>query len=142
MTDAGFALAAAYATLLGGLTYNGKSVVLYSLQAPDNAVAPYIILGPWVSVPAGTKDSFGQTGEITLDVVTRFTGPVSKKPATDIANLATALITPSPGKTGLSVAGFNVVRVQVVGTRDMPQLLDTDTVVRKIITVSHTLNQV
>lgn len=144
MKDAGFALAVAYTNLLANLTYEGKTVGVYSLQAPNNATAPfYVIIGPWVAQKSNTKTGFGQKGEINLDVVTRSgAGAVSKKPASDIADLITALITPEPGKTGLTVAGFGQVVTIIDGVRDMSQLSTTDTLVRKIITISHHLNQV
>ncbi|WP_077920417.1 DUF3168 domain-containing protein [Spirosoma sp. 209] len=139
MKDAGFALAQAYTTLLANLTYQNQPVPLYSLKAPDDAVSPYVILGPWQGQRDNTKQSFGQTGEINLDVVTRFAGDVvSKKAASDIADLITNLITPTPGAT-LSVPGFSCWLTVVSSTQDISIETDTETLIRKLITVQHSL---
>lgn len=142
MNDAGFALAAAYYTLLSALTYNSKPVAVYSLMAPDDAVAPYVILGPWTAQSDNTKDTFGQKGQINLDVVMRYTGnQVSKKAATEIANSITALLKPTPRAEVLEIIGFKTWNTLVEGSTDVLAPTTTDKIFRKVVTVSHSLTQ-
>lgn len=141
MQTASFALSKAYALLLADLSYDGKPVKVYDLLAPSGAVAPYVILGPWQPNSDNTKDSFGETGEINLDIVTRFpVGVGSRKPATDIANQITKLIKPTPDAEVLQVEGFKCWNTVVRGVSDLPsQPSGTDTIIRKIIVVEHDL---
>lgn len=142
MKDAGFPLAIACSHLLANLTYEGRAVGVYSLQAPEEAVAPYVIIGAWQGNPGNTKNSFGQQGEISLDVVTRHSSAaISKKPASDICDLITTLITPRPGETGLVIPGFRPDVVRIGRVMDMPKTSSTDTIIRKIITLQLTLTQ-
>lgn len=142
MLDAGFALALAYQSLLSAIVYGGKSVAMYAVMAPDDALAPYIILGDWKQQADNTKDRFGQTGTITIDVVTRSVGNArSKKPAADICDAITTAIMPYPAAQVFNLAGFNVVTTVIGETLDVPTATDTDTMVRKLITVTHTLQQ-
>lgn len=142
MKDAELPLRKAYKELLSGLTYNGKPVALYDLMASDKALAPYVILGPWQGQKDNTKLSFGQSGEINLDVFTRFTGDQrSTKMASDIANAITDLLKPTPTAEVLSVEGFDSWKTLIEGSQDISQVTGTDTIIRKIITVSHSLCQ-
>lgn len=142
MKDAGFALRKAYAVLLADLSYNGKAVKLYDLMAPSKAAAPYIIVGPWQPQSDNTKDSFGQSGEINLDVFTRFgVGIASEKVASDIANAVADLLKPTPTSEVLDVEGFNSYITVIGPTSTITQSTDTDTIIRKILTISHRLCQ-
>lgn len=143
MQDASYALQKAYAGLLAGLTYNSQLVPIYTLMAANSAVAPYVILGSWTEQKDNTKDSFGQKGELTIQVVTRYPGDqVGRKAAVEIANLITALIKPTPTSEVLEVEGFKNWNTTISSVGEITQNTTTDTVFRKIITVSHYLRQV
>lgn len=142
MTDADVALSIAYGSLLANLSYNNKPVKLYDLMAPDDAQAPYVILGPWIPRSDNTKDTFGQKGEINLDVVTRFGGGAfSKKPANDIANAITTLLKPTPEAEVLQAPGWGFWMTVIGAGENIALNTDTDRIYRKIITVSHNLEQ-
>ena len=142
MKDPGFALAVAYNNLLSGLTYNGKPIKLYDVFAANDAEAPYVIVGGWVARSDNDKDVFGQKGQIILDVFTRFTGnQFSKKPANDIANQITDLLTSRPGQSPLHLDGFSIWSTIISDIREMGTPSATDRTFRKVITVSHSINQ-
>ena len=142
MKDAGFALQKAYFTLLGDLEDSDTIVPVYSIQAPDGAEKPYVILGQWVARSSNTKDSFYQSGEITLDVVTHFDGDAwSRQDAARIASLITELLMPQPTASTLEVEGFDVVLTQIQNTEDVDLETAYGKLVRKLITVTHILKQ-
>ncbi|QMW05333.1 DUF3168 domain-containing protein [Spirosoma foliorum] len=143
MNDASFALSVAYATLLAGLTYNGQEVKVYDQKASNTATFPYVILGPWQARSGNTKDSFGQVGEINLDIVTGFVGDQSsRKPSVEIGNLITSLLKPTPTAEVLTAPGFRVWMTAITATLDISDELNTKGLRRKIITVQHTLTEI
>ncbi|GAB4001519.1 hypothetical protein GCM10028807_57860 [Spirosoma daeguense] len=142
MNDAAYALSVAYAELMAGFSYNGQVVKVYDQIADNNAKAPYIIMGPWVATSDNTKCGFGQTGQIVLDVVNRLPGnQQSRRAVTEIANLLTRLLKPDTTAEVLNVPGFQSWNTRIVGAQDDTQRTNTDTVVRKLITVEHSLWQ-
>ncbi|AUD07005.1 DUF3168 domain-containing protein [Spirosoma pollinicola] len=143
MDDAGFALDTAYVNLLSDLTYKGIPVNVYASMAPDDAVAPYVILGPWQPLKDNTKDDFGQKGEKNVEVFTRFTGnQFSKKPASEIASQITNRVKPTTTAEVLIVPGFKCWNTVIEGTTELTAPTPTDRIFRKIITISHALWQI
>lgn len=142
MKDAGFPLQKAYFSLFTGLMYGEAELGFYSVKAPDDAQKPYVIIGPWIGRPDNSKYTFGQNGEIVLDVVTEFFGNNwSRQPAAEIADLLTERLLPEPTSTVLDVSGFNVVITLIGPVQDIDLATERGTLVRKLITVTHSLNQ-
>ena len=144
MTDAGDPIRVAYHQLFSGLTHEGKSIGVYALMAPSDAIAPYVIVGPWVARSENTKTTFRQEGEITLDVVTRFLGGAgSTVPAAEIANELTRRIKSTLNSTldTLSMGQNNWLTV-IANISDLALQTKTDLIIRKIITVRHSFKQV
>jgi hypothetical protein len=142
MIDASLALRTAYEKLLKDLQYAGKPVKLYDMQATNDAQGYYVIIGPWQSRNLSVKDNFHQSGQINLDVVARQpVGINSRRPTSEIANLITTLLKPNRTAEVLEVEGFESWNTIIERVMDAPTLTSTDTIIRKIITVSHTLKQ-
>ncbi len=141
MTDAGSAIKTAYVALLANLTYQDKPVEVYAQMAPSGAVAPYVILGSWVSNSDNTKTSQGQIGQVTLQVIDRMPDALYSEVRTNaIANMVTTLLKPDVVAEPLEIAGFSHWSV----IRSVAELMEPnakDTVYRKIITVEHSLLQ-
>lgn len=145
MQDPSFALSVAYAALLASLSYQDKPVGLYDQLAEEGATFPYVILGPWVAQSDNTKDSFGQKGEINLDVVTGFVGnATSRKASTEIANLITQRLKPTTTAEVLDLTnyGFRIILTVIENIQDISVETNTKSLRRKLITVSHTLCQI
>jgi hypothetical protein len=145
MLDPSFAFSKAYSALLAGLVVDGQPVALFDQMADDNALGYYIILGPWIATSDNTKSSFGQKGEITLDCVTRFMGNQrSRKPVNAIAGAVLERIKPTVTSEVLDLTpdGFRCYLTVVSATQDALTSNKTDTVVRKLLTIEHRIEQI
>lgn len=139
--DPGPALQAAYVAVLAGLVVDGVHVPVYDSLAPNGAAAPYLILTRSETLPDDTKTSFGYRLTVTLEVVTRFgPGPISSAPAGAIVNALLALLFPALNAWPLAPAGFVLWSCRLSGVRPLNTETLAETLVRRLVTISHGLH--
>jgi len=138
MKDTSFPLRRAYNTLITGLGYTS-----FDLKAPDNTPKPYVILGSQTSQSEDDKDRFNNRCTINLDIITSFDDQYTGRKGLDLmvdAILSAAL--PAPGQTPISLSGFNIYSSKKIIDFDFPPVQnDTQTILRRIITIEHLLEQ-
>lgn len=133
----------AYVSLLKGhVSYEGRVVPVFDAYGvPDKAQRPYILLSPVSDVDTNTKDSFGYLAAMQVDVVTAFPkGEGGGNDAGNIASLACGLIQPTPTSSGLSLEDHDVITTSI-DIRPFSNQSPTETIIRKIITITHLIRE-
>lgn len=129
-----------YYSLLNNITVDGKQIPAFDMVAPKNVNPPYVIIENIMYINENTKDSFG--GEVTVDLLvhSRYDGDFGGREESDkIANAIYGLVIPSPGKSGVSAAGFDVIMAKNLGAQDEMDYAATGRKYRKRITIEHTV---
>lgn len=144
MIDAQDPLHAALFALLQGLTYGGYTLGVHAFMAPDDVEAPYyLILDPFTLVSDNTKDSFGQSGEINIQVVTRLVGNArSSVPAGAIAAQVLQRIKPTVSAEVIALPSpLHAFNTRISNTQTITLQTPTETIIRRIITVALSIQQ-
>jgi len=138
MKDTGLPVRTAYTTLLKGLGFN-----CYDYKAPDSATVPYIILGSQNQQPEDTKNRFGYRSTINLDFVMSFKDQYGGRKQLDLmVNTVLEALKPEPGQVGISVTGFSIYGTTIPMQFDFPpEVENTQTIYRRVITIEHLLEQ-
>lgn len=139
MKDTAYPTRKAYNTLISGLGFS-----VYDSKAPDNASYPFVILGSQTSNSENTKTSFDNRVTINIDINYSFDdGFGSRKPLDLIVNSILEALIPSPGQTSISITGFNIYSTKKIIDFDFdPNVNDTQTIYRRVITIEHLLEQI
>lgn len=124
-----------YTSLSGNIQYNSVSVPVYDLVAPNNAQSPYIILGSFTQVnDQNTKDSFGGSGTINLEVQSSFTENWGgRQQADEILNSVLTRLNPNTDTINLTSDSIKIVSVEVIGSYDGFTSLNTESNYRNIV---------
>lgn len=124
-----------YTSLSGNIQYNSVSVPVYDFVAPNNAQSPYIILGSFTQVnDQNTKDSFGGSGTINLEVQSSFTENWGgRQQADEILNSVLTRLNPNTDTINLTSDSIKIVSVEVIGSYDGFTSLNTESNYRNIV---------
>lgn len=142
MKDIELPLRTGYFNLLNGIVVDGKSIPVFDMQAPFPEQTPYIIIEGILPISGNTKDSFGYEVTVDLLIYTSFQGDFGGRKSGDlIANAVLGLVIPTPGKSGVSAAGFNVYMAKHVGSNPEMSSSDTKRTYRKRLTIEHLAEQ-
>ncbi|CCH01990.1 hypothetical protein FAES_3989 [Fibrella aestuarina BUZ 2] len=141
MTDPGPLLQTAYINLLANLTLDSVAVPVWSGQAPNGQTGNYVILQRGETLNRADKTAPNDFVPITLDCVTRLrSGVISDIPCDALVAAIQNLLFPAFGQCALVVPGYTIWRSRLEGVRPLPnQTTGTDTLVRRIIRLSHQL---
>lgn len=142
MKDVTLPLRTGYYALLNNMVVEGKTIPVFDMMAPHPAQTPYIIIEGIVPISDNTKDSF--ISEVTVDllVYTSFKGDFGgSKLADQIVNAILQKVISSPGKSGVSAAGFNVFMAKQRGTNGEMIGEDTKRTFRKRLTIEHLVEE-
>jgi len=133
---------AGYFSLLSGIVIGGKTIPVFDMVADIPTQTPYIIIDGILPISENTKDSFMYELTVDLLVYTSFKGDFgSRKPGDLIVREILKRVVPSPGKSGVSAAGFNVYMAKFVGSNNELTNGDTQRTYRKRITFQHLAEQ-
>ena len=128
-----------YTALNGTVTY-GSVVPVYTFPDKDAAL-PYIVIGE-MSSPGedGTKDKYIAEYDVTVEIWTAHTGnTASYVPADTIANL---ILTILRTRTGITVTGFNVIKVNMRGMVTDRFLDDKQIIIYKSVNINLLVEEV
>jgi len=121
MKFGGFELRKAYyTTLTGNITYGGNVVSVYDTEAPLNSPKPFIILGSYTQTnDLNTKDGFGATATVNVEVNTEYiSGVGGRKQADEIMNMILTELHPDTATINLTTDSFDVVSFELVNCFD------------------------
>lgn len=124
-----------YTSLSGNIQYNSVSVPIYDLVAPNNAQSPYIVLGSFTQVnDQNTKDSFGGSGTINLEVQSSFSENWGgRQQADEILNSVLTRLSPNTDTINLTSASIKIVSIEVIGSYDGFTSLNPESNYRNIV---------
>jgi hypothetical protein len=124
-----------YTSLNGNIQYNSINVPVFDLVAPNNTQSPYIILGSFTQVnDQNTKDSFGGSGTINIEVQSSFTENWGgREQADDILNSILTRLSPNTDTINLTSNVINIVSVEVIGSYDGFSNLNPESNYRNIV---------
>ena len=143
MKDPELPIRAGYYALLNGIVVDGRAISVYDMQAPEKAVAPYIILGGILSFANNTKDGFGGEVQVNIMALSEFKGDFGGREITDkIVNRILELSIPTPGKAGITATGFNVYSAKKLRTNDEFDYPVTGRKYRKRVTIEHLVQEI
>ena len=141
MKDPALAIRTAYFSLI---TATLPSVSVYDSIVANDAPAKRIVLGAQTYSEEGTKDGFGGTAQIDVDVISRFKlGSGGSKWADETATAIMEAVSPEKGVVALEVDGWNVVTasVQVIPFAPMEQPTSGEYIHRKVLRFTHLMYQ-
>lgn len=124
-----------YTSLSGNIQYNSVNVPVFDLAAPNNTQSPYIILGSFTQVnDQNTKDSFGGSGTINIEVQSSFTENWGgREQADDILNSILTRLSPNTDTINLTSNVIKIVSVEVIGSYDGFSNLNPESNYRNIV---------
>ena len=117
-----------YDALSGNITYSGTSVDVFDLRVPKGTNKPFIILQSYTqNGNSGTKQSFGANSTVGIKIVNGFETDIWEREPNDyIANAITELVRPTTEGNGLTVTGFDVLKVNLQGSFDSSLQTDSE----------------
>ena len=127
-----------YFSLLTGIVIDGYNVPVYD-DVPEDATYPYIKLGEWTEVDFSDKTSFGGDVTLTVQIVDRFQGTVSRAKMYDVVNEVKQIIRSRPAPFNL--VGWNILTSVVDNETTFRQLTDTFVYVYSNIRFRHLAEQ-
>ena len=140
MKWAGYQLRKAYFDAIGNnITVSGNPIKVYDMEAPIGSARPFIIIGSYVQAnDQNTKDGFGGTGTLNVEVNTEVVSPYGgRKQADEIMNSITTIIHPTTGSVNLTSTNFNFISVELVGSYDGFNDGDSETNYRVVSILQH-----
>lgn len=145
MIDVKQPLRMAYFDLLSGaLTYGGNPVpVSDDAKKLGDASTLYVILSSQSGADSSTFQTFDSDETIVLDIVFKSGARVNKETVDNIAGQILAILIPYPGVSGLSSPpGTQINCVRLKDDRYLTlQLNSSNSVVRRLLTISHHVRQ-
>jgi len=127
-----------YFSLLTGIVIDGYTVPVYD-DVPQDATYPYIKLGEWTEVDFSDKTSFGGDVTLTVQIVDRFQGTVSRAKMYDVVDEVKKIIRARP--VPFNVVGWNILTSVVDNETTFRQLTDTFVYVYSNIRFRHLAEQ-
>ncbi len=127
-----------YFSLLTGIVIDGYTVPVYD-DVPQDATYPYIKLGEWTEVDFSDKTSFGGDVTLTVQIVDRFQGTVSRGKMYDVLDEVKQIIRSRPAPFNL--VGWNILTSVVDNETTFRQLTDTFVYVYSNIRFRHLAEQ-
>lgn len=140
MKDVVLPIRRGYFSLLNNMVVDGKPIPAFDMIAPKTAKPPYVVIENIMYINENTKDTFG--GEVTVDLLVydRSDGDFGGRQESDrIANEIYTRVIPSPGKSGVTAAGFDVIMARNLGAQDEMDYQATGRKYRKRISIEHTV---
>lgn len=140
MKDVVLPIRTGYYGLLNNMVVDGQTIQVFDMVAPKNVNPPYVVIENIMYINENTKDSFG--GEVTVDLLVydREDGDFGGREQSDkIANEIYRRVIPTPGKSGVSAAGFDVIMARNLGANDEMDYQATGRKYRKRISIEHTV---
>jgi hypothetical protein len=120
-----------YNAISGLITYNAVGVSVYDLKAPKGTAKPYVILQSYTqNGNAGTKQSFAANVTLGIKIVNGFEEDEwTREPNDYVSNAILELVRPTTEGNGLTVTGFDVLKVNLQGSFDSTLQTDTELLV-------------
>jgi len=132
-----------YFNLLNNIVVGEKMIPVYDMVAPIPAQTPYIIIDGILPISDNTKDSFMYELTVDLLIYTSYKGDFGGRKAADlITREILKKVIPTPGKSGVNAAGFNVYMAKFVASNNEFTNGDTQRTYRKRITFEHKADQI
>lgn len=140
MKWAGYQLRKAYFDAIGNnVTVSGNPIKVYDMEAPIGSARPFIIIGSYVQTnDLNTKDGFGGTGTLNVEVNTEVIAPFGgRKQADEIMNSVLNRVHATTGSINLTSTDFNFVSVELTGSFDGFTDGDSETNYRVVSILQH-----
>lgn len=132
-----------YFNLLNGIMVGGKAIPVFDMTAPIPVQTPYIIIDGILPITENTKDTFLYELTVDLLIYTSYKGDFGGRKAGDlIAREILKKVVPTPGKSGVLAAGFNVYMGKFLASNNEFTNGDTQRTYRKRITFEHKAQQI
>jgi hypothetical protein len=141
MKDPALAIRTAYYTIIKATL---PTIAVYDSIVANDAPAKRILLSTQTYTEEGTKDGFGGTATIDVDIISRAPlGTGGGKWSDETATAIMEAVTPEKGVCALSVTGWNVVTVtaQIIPFAALEQPTSGDWIHRKIVRFTHQIFQ-
>jgi hypothetical protein len=125
-----------YVRIIGLIPYK-----VYSKTAPNNAVAPYVIINSVKPSSDYTKDSEGYEIQVSLMVVSNYHG---SKQADEISSIIQKAIITDLSGTNVTLADYNISITKVVRDEEVGDTLHTPTqssINDQILVFTHKISQ-
>lgn len=143
MKDLVLPLRTGYYNLLNNMVVGGKIIPVFDMQAPYPAQTPYVIIEGIVPISDNTKDSFNSEVTVDLLVYTTYQGDFGGSRESDlITNEILQRVIPTPGRSGVSAAGFNVYMAKQIGSNSEMSESNTKNTYRRRLTIEHLVEQI
>lgn len=131
-----------YDKLNGAVLINSNPIPVYDTFAVNGAAYPYIILSTQTGVDNSVKRCQGQEVTMLLDVVTGYTGAISRTPLDTICNQIYQLINPVDGADFIDVGpDLQVISTRLLSDTTMEGQNDVWKIVRRLIRFGHKIHE-
>lgn len=140
MKDTGAAIRTAYNTLLGSITYNGKTVPFYDEEPFETVPDYYIVLTSVDQSDASTFTSWAHEVVVTLDVTTRENMRNSREGVDGISNLVLQALLPNYSQV-VDSADFQMFLIRAESPGYLREQDGRIHINRKILRIFHRLTQ-
>lgn len=138
MKDVVLPLRIGYVGVLQNMVVGENTLGVYDMIAPSDAQEPYIIIQGISPISNNTKTDFGYDVTVDLLVYSRTDGDFGGREETDlITNKILELLIPTPGKSAVQAAGFNVISAKLVAIEPEFDIENTGRKYRNRITIEH-----
>lgn len=142
MIDSGYWVRKGYYDKLNGtVLLNSVAVSVYDTMAPNEASYPYIILSTQTAVDDSVKRCQGQEVTMLLDIVTGFTGAVSRVPIDTISNQIFQLINPANMDFINTGPDLRVISTRLLSDTTMAGQNDVYKTLRRLIRFGHKIHE-
>ena len=140
MKDTGATLRSVYSSLLGAISYGGKSVPFYAEEPMNTVPDNYIVLTSIDSIDQSNDARFVHDITVTLDIVTKMNMKNSREAADSISNSVLNALFPTP-YVDRETADFQVMIRQSTSPGYIRDVDGSANRIRKILRITNHLIQ-